>query len=644
MKNQSPEVTLLPSARGITLGKASDSFAARLGLPPSDRIPSDQLDIVRSGGRVAMLCHIFNTTIAASVLYDSAPMVSVLVWTLASLAVAWIVLRRPESTKPRTRLYIPAHIVRRSVFFSIIPALPWAFLSILFFEPSHQASTLMIVMLIAGMTAGGAILLAPVYPAALAYIATALTPAVIVFAMRASVYGLELLVLLSLSYGVFLVLLVAAVARLSISKTETSRKLEGALAEIRTATVRINSALKCGGQLTAIDGIHSTAPHIIAGGAPITELGSELASDSDIVATLHHSARRLIDQEDALRTSEARLSSLFNSAMDGIVSIDEDDLILSINPAAVVMFDRAGNNDLGRPVIELLDTESAERLRAILLSMRSGAAAAESGVSLVEMNGLKADGIRFPVEVSIASATNDGRQSTTLIVRDITRRKYSEAQLAMLMREVNHRSRNLLSVLASISAITAARATSHGEFNSKFSERLQCLARSHEIVMQDEWAASSLVSLIEAQSEPFKVSEHDLFRLDGPDIYLKPRAVQNLGLAFHELATNAAKYGALSVPDGYVDLKWRVVTARNKAPKLCIVWREVGGPPVARAEHRGFGSLLLDRVVGAELNGRSRRKFVKGGLVWQAVVCESYFSLVPVADGSLTNEQFRLTA
>ena len=213
---------------------------------------------------------------------------------------------------------------------------------------------------------------------------------------------------------------------------------------------------------------------------------------------------------------------------------------------------------------------------------------------------------------------------TTSVSLDITERKQWEKHLFMLMREVDHRSKNLLAVLSSISHCTAARATSIDDFSRKFSDRLQTLVRSHEVVAKDNWTVSSWQSLIDAQLSAHKRDCGDRVSVRGPEILLKPRAMQNLGLALHELATNSVKYGSLSAVDGRVELYWRT---RNRGGEniLQVAWREVGGPEVRSPKSKGFGSMLLERVVAAELNGKSRVKYRRSGVVWLAEIGAAHF-------------------
>ena len=213
---------------------------------------------------------------------------------------------------------------------------------------------------------------------------------------------------------------------------------------------------------------------------------------------------------------------------------------------------------------------------------------------------------------------------TTTVSMDITERKRWEKHLLMLMREVNHRSRNLLAVLSSISSCTAAGATSLQDYSDKFGKRLFSLAKSHEMVSQDQWTASSLLSLVEVQISAHQQAGTDRIRAKGPAVLLNPKAMQNMGLALHELLTNSAKYGALSAPEGRVDLRWRSTT-RKGVNVLQMIWREEGGPEVVVPKKKGFGSMLLDRVVGAELDGKSIIKYRRSGVVWQTEIGKAHF-------------------
>src|SRR5882757_4638549 len=188
---------------------------------------------------------------------------------------------------------------------------------------------------------------------------------------------------------------------------------------------------------------------------------------------------------------------------------------------------------------------------------------------------------------------------------DVTERKESEAHLRLLLRELTHRSKNLLAVIQGMARQTARHAGSVEGFLSQFGARLQALAASHDLLVRESWHGASLNELIRSQLSDYIDRGAGQVAIEGPAIALKPEAAQNLGLALHELAVNAAKFGALSVPTGRVSITWgQHETADGTAIELD--WLEQLGPKVKARRKTGFGSMVIERnlsrVLGAEVN------------------------------------------
>jgi PAS domain S-box-containing protein len=189
---------------------------------------------------------------------------------------------------------------------------------------------------------------------------------------------------------------------------------------------------------------------------------------------------------------------------------------------------------------------------------------------------------------------------TTSIAVDITERKANEDQLRLLLRELTHRSKNLLAVIHAIARQTASRTRSVEDFLDRFSARLVAIGCSHDLLIADNWHGASLRMLVEQQLGEHADRFGEQIAIEGEDVMLKPEAVQNLGLALHELATNATKYGSLSEPRGQVSIKWQFC---EEASKLKLVWQERGGPEVIPPQRSGFGRAMIENVVGQALEG-----------------------------------------
>jgi PAS domain S-box-containing protein len=226
------------------------------------------------------------------------------------------------------------------------------------------------------------------------------------------------------------------------------------------------------------------------------------------------------------------------------------------------------------------------------------------------------DGVERWISVRGRSFFEEGRAVRILgTARDITPRKLREQHVRVLMRELVHRSKNLLAVVQSIARQTALGAPSVEDFQHKFSARLQALSMAHDLLVSQDWRGASMHDLVRLQmAYCLDIAQGDIgdhARIDGPVIMLKPEAAQNIGLALHELATNALAYGALSCPNGRVEVTWRVEDG-----KLQVVWRENGGPCVAAPTCEGFGHKVVKRLVALALDGEATVAFPEEGFVW----------------------------
>lgn len=192
------------------------------------------------------------------------------------------------------------------------------------------------------------------------------------------------------------------------------------------------------------------------------------------------------------------------------------------------------------------------------------------------------------------------------IGQDVTERKNWEKRQAMLLRELSHRVKNTLAVVQSLARQTLRSSPSTGRFVEAFEGRIRSLAASHSLLTEADWRGAMLENIIRHQVAALVDEGQDRIRLKGPALLLSAEVATQLGLVLHELATNAAKYGALSGPAGRVDIVWTVTKTR-----LRLVWREHGGPRITgEPEHAGFGSILI-----ASSTIRATRCFRPGGLI-----------------------------
>jgi PAS domain S-box-containing protein len=206
---------------------------------------------------------------------------------------------------------------------------------------------------------------------------------------------------------------------------------------------------------------------------------------------------------------------------------------------------------------------------------------------------------------------------------DITDRKAGEEHLRLLMRELTHRSKNLLAVIQALARQTSRHAGSLESFLDEFSARLQALSRSHDLLVQEEWHSASLRDLVRSQLGHYIDRDDSQISIDGPNVHLKPEAAQSLGLALHELAVNAAKYGALSVPKGRVDVVWEQ-SGNGTGNGVVIRWLERGGPEVEHPKKHGFGTLAIQRNLSRSLEADVDLSFAQDGVSCTITIPEQH--------------------
>ncbi len=197
---------------------------------------------------------------------------------------------------------------------------------------------------------------------------------------------------------------------------------------------------------------------------------------------------------------------------------------------------------------------------------------------------------------------------------DIDERKRHEEQITLLLREINHRSKNMLSVVQAIARQTAA--ASPDDFIDRFAERIEALAASQDLLVKNDWRGVDLQELARSQLGHFQDLVDKRIELRGPPLLISASAAQAIGMALHELATNAGKYGALSDGCGRVEVVWRLERGKD-GETFVISWRERGGPPVTAPVRAGFGSTVLCQVAKESLEAKVELNYASTGLVWR---------------------------
>ncbi|MEZ0170338.1 sensor histidine kinase [Microvirga sp. TS319] len=184
----------------------------------------------------------------------------------------------------------------------------------------------------------------------------------------------------------------------------------------------------------------------------------------------------------------------------------------------------------------------------------------------------------------------------------------------VLINELNHRVKNTLATVQSISAQTLRTADNKEEAREALEMRLLALSRAHDVLTRESWEGADLIEVVANALKPYEIPGESRFHIEGPHVRVTPRMSLALAMALHELATNAVKYGALSNKAGTVQVLW---TVQNGAapPRLSLRWMEAGGPPVVAPRRRGFGSRLIERSLAQDLDGHVEIAFPPTGVV-----------------------------
>jgi PAS domain S-box-containing protein len=321
--------------------------------------------------------------------------------------------------------------------------------------------------------------------------------------------------------------------------------------------------------------------------------------------------------EAALRESEARLRSVVDTAVDGILVAAEDGRIVSANPAAIRIFGYDTEAEMvGQDLGILMPAPEAVRHPGYLGAHRTTGRSRALGMPGRELTGRRRDGREFPIDVSVGSFHSGATRYFTGVVRDATARKATEEARTLLVREVDHRAKNALAV--ALSLVRLAPRDDAAAFAAGVEGRIAAMARAHSLLARERWAGADLRAVAEGElaAYPGRVA------LAGPAVRLAADAVQPVAMLLHELTTNAVKYGALSAPEGQVELAWDFADEADPAG-LRLRWVERGGPAVSGPPSRlGFGSRLLDSLAERQLGGSL-------GLDWRAEGLHATLRLPP---------------
>ncbi len=345
----------------------------------------------------------------------------------------------------------------------------------------------------------------------------------------------------------------------------------------------------------------SEASVALVEGRPLPVIPHKITELSEVSAAFEHAGAKL-----------AHLAAIIASSGDAILSVGVDGNVISWNPGAERMFGYRAAEIIGKPKMLIIPPELAADAMAQLELARAGERVR------TETQRLHKDGTMIDVSLDLAPIRdNHGTViGMSTIAHDITEKRAADQHQHFLMRELTHRSKNLLAVINAMARQTVRSSDSLGDFEKRFSSRIQGLAASHDLLVSQNWAAASLRDLVSKHIQVFSESAGSRLELSGPDVYVSVEAAQAIGLALHELATNSVKYGALSRPSGEIAVHWAFVKMSDNRNGLRISWEERGGPPVTKPARTGFGHIVTERMVAQSLDGDVTMDYAPTGLTW----------------------------
>jgi PAS domain S-box-containing protein len=320
----------------------------------------------------------------------------------------------------------------------------------------------------------------------------------------------------------------------------------------------------------------------------------------------------LEESQRVTREQEQRLAATYEHAAIGITEIAPDGRLLRVNEATCAILGRTREDLLSTRLFTHTHPDDADPDREGFRKQVAG----ELEFYSIEKRLVRPNGrdVWVSVRSSPVRAASGELLYVVRVVQDISERKIAERRQKLLIDELNHRVKNTLATVQSLAAQTARGGPAPAVFRERFEGRLTALSKAHDQLTVRHWENADLRDLLAASLAPYAATGANRIVLRGEDLVLRPRAVLTLAMAFHELITNAAKYGALSTPTGRIEVRWQPVRDDGNDMCLCLEWEEQGGPPVVRPQRRGFGSRLIEGGVAAELGGRVRLDFEPEGL------------------------------
>lgn len=345
-------------------------------------------------------------------------------------------------------------------------------------------------------------------------------------------------------------------------------------------------------------------------GEPITAASTGLVEIDRVGKALTGASAELRSRETALAQSEARLRATQNNAAVGIAEVDRDGRFVSVNEARCRLTGHPREELIGLHFGHASDSSTLEQDLDLFRRQVEG----EFDTYTTDSKFRRKNGSGGWARVT-STAVRDAEGEflyAVRVVEDITERREADRRQKLLIDELNHRVKNTLATVQSLAWQAARPGVPPQVAQQRFQERLLALSRTHNLLNETHWEGASLRAILETELQPYATAPSRI-RLHGPELQLSPKSAVVLGMALHELATNAVKHGALALASGQVQVDWKTDQAGNEA-HLTIEWREMDGPLLEGEPNYGFGSRLLRQTIVQELAGKLDVRFEREGM------------------------------
>jgi len=312
----------------------------------------------------------------------------------------------------------------------------------------------------------------------------------------------------------------------------------------------------------------------------------------------------------ALEESEARYRALYHDNPSMYFTVEPSGTVLSVNEFGARQLGYTPAELVGQSVLQVIHADDREAARQHL----GKCAENPDTVATTELRKVRRDGSVIWVREAARAVRESAAQRTVLLIvcEDITERKRAEEQQSLLVAELDHRVKNVLASVAVVAKRTSERSSSTSGFIAALDRRLQSMAQAHALLSRNRWQGVNLADLVGQALAPFSTTSNT--EVEGPHVCLTAAATQAIAMVLHELATNAAKYGALSTAQGRVSVRWRWQSSGDTPPTLWIEWHERGGPTTAVPDQAGYGTAVIRDLIPYELGGTVEFKFAADGV------------------------------